>query len=267
MGVGYAALMYDPEEVVSEGLGEFAACRYDGVEIGLEKVEYIGPDSLQTALDEHGLDIYCVMAGWLNTEDDVDAAVDGASIAADLDARFLGILPPPRGQTDDETFAEWLERICEAAAAAGVTPVLHHHGAAHVEGPDEIEEWLDRGPDNLELLYDTAHYYPYGDVVKGVHRFEDDIAYVHLKDIDPTVDFEDHVETLSAGKVQYDSLFVFLTSFVDLGEGVIDFAAVHDALGEIGYGGHVTIEMENERNDRLVHAKRNIDYWQEITGG
>ncbi|WP_323173596.1 sugar phosphate isomerase/epimerase [Natrialba sp. PRR66] len=265
MGVGYTTIMYDPAEVLSEGLGDFAACRYDGVEIGLGKVEYIGVDSLQESLEESGLNIYCVMAGWLNNEADVEAAVDGAAIAAELDARFLGILPPPRGQETDETFDEWLNQICTAAADAGVTPVLHHHGASHVESPEEIEEWLERAPDNLELLYDTAHYYPYGDAIDGIHRFADDIAYVHLKDIDPTVDFQSHVDTLSAGNVQYDSLFVFLTSFVDLGAGVIDFEAVDETLDDIGYDGQITIEIENERNDRLVHAKRNIDHWNDAT--
>ncbi|SFT01475.1 sugar phosphate isomerase/epimerase family protein [Halostagnicola kamekurae] len=266
MGVGYTTIMYDPAEVLSEGLGDFAACRYDGVEIGLGKVEYMGVDSLQSSLEEYGLDIYCVMAGWLNNEEDVEAAVDGAAIAAELDARFLGILPPPRGQETNETFDDWLDRICTAAADAGVTPVLHHHGASHVESPDEIAHWLERAPDNLELLYDTAHYQPYGDVIDGISRFADDIAYVHLKDIDPTVDFQDHVDTLSAGNVQYDSLFVFLTSFVDLGAGVIDFEAVDAALEQIGYDGQITIEIENERNDRLVHAKRNIDHWNDATG-
>lgn len=41
MDLGYTTLMYDPGEIVSEGLGEIGACRYDGVEIGLPKVNAI----------------------------------------------------------------------------------------------------------------------------------------------------------------------------------------------------------------------------------
>jgi inosose dehydratase len=260
MGIGYATLMYDPEEIVSEGLGDIAACRYDGVEIGLPKVNHIGPDRLEGLLEEYDLEIYCVMAGWLNTEEDVREAIDGTETAAALGAEFLGILPPPRGVVDDETFQRWLDEIGAAAADAGVVPVLHHHAGAHVEGPEEIRRWLDDGPDELELLFDTAHYYAYGDVAEGIERFADDIAYVHFKDIDPPSDFDTHVANLTAGKVDYDSIVTYFGSFIDLGDGVLDFSAINQALKRVDYDGHVTIEIENQRSLPLVHAKRNISH-------
>ncbi|MDL5363264.1 sugar phosphate isomerase/epimerase [Halalkalicoccus sp. NIPERK01] len=260
MGVGYATLMYDPEEIVSEGLGDVAACRYDGVEIGLPKVNHIGPDRLKGLLEDYGIEIYCVMAGWLNDAGDVEEAVDGAETAAALGAEFLGILPPPRGVVNDETFGEWLEEIGAATGDAGVTPVVHHHAGAHVEGPDEIRRWLDDGPDELELLFDTAHYYAYGDVSEGIERFVDDIAYVHLKDIDPPSDFESHVENLTAGKVDYDSIVTYFGSFTDLGDGVLDFGEIDRTLERVGYDGHTTVEIDNQHSLPLVHAKRNISH-------
>lgn len=265
MGIGYATLMYDPEEIVSEGLGDLAACRYDGVEIGLPKVNDIGRERLRTLLDEYGLDLYCVMAGWLNDEDDVQEAVAGVSTAADLGANFLGILPPPRGVVDDATFGAWLDDIGAAASDVGVTPVVHHHAGAHIEQPDEIRRWLDDGPDELELLFDTAHYYAYGDVADGLERFADDIAYVHFKDIDPPSDFESHVANLSAGKVDYDSIMTYFTCFTDLGEGVLDFAEIRQALDRIGYDGHRTIEVDTRKAPPLVHVKRNIDHLRTAT--
>jgi inosose dehydratase len=265
MGVGYATIMYDSEAVVSRGIGDFAACRYDGIEIGLGKVNAIGREQLAELLDEYDLDLYCIMAGWLNTEDDLQAAVDAAPLAADLGANFLGILPPPRGVVDDETFADWLDAIAEAASDAGVTPIVHHHAGAHVEQPSEIRRWLDDGPDNLELLFDTAHYYAYGDVQEGIERFADDIAYVHLKDIDPPAEFQTHVDNLTAGKKDYDSIINYIWAFTDLGQGVIDFGEVHDTLNSVGYKGHTTIEIENQREHPLVHAKENIDHLRSVT--
>lgn len=263
MGFGYALLMYGPEEV-ADAVSDIAACRYEGIEIGLPKVQHMGPDRFRASVNEYGLDTYCVMAGWLISEEEVAEAVEGASIAADLGAEFLGILPPPRGQVSDEDVHEWLTEIGEAAAAAGVTPVLHHHGGAHIEQPDEIQKWLDKGPDNLRLLFDTAHYYPYGDIVEGIERFADEIAYVHLKDVNPPDDFETHVENLSAGKVDYDSIVTFLHSFTDLGKGVIDFDGVYESLADIGYDGNITAEIDNQREHQLVHAKQNYDYWTNI---
>lgn len=263
MGFGYASLMYGPEEV-ADAVSDIAACQYDGVEIGLPKVKHMGPDRFRESITEYGLDTYCVMSGWLLSEEEVDEAVDGASIAADLGAEFLGILPPPRGQVSDAEVHHWLAEIGEAAASAGVTPVLHHHGGAHVEQPHEIREWLDSGPDNLRLLFDTAHYYPYGDIHNGIERFADDIAYVHLKDVNPPGDFQSHVENLSAGKVDYDSIVTFLHSFTDLGNGVIDFDAVYESFSDIGYNEAFTVEIENQREHRLVHAKQNYDYWMRV---
>jgi len=265
MGTGYATIMYDSEAVVSEGIGDFAACRYDGVEIGLEKAEAIGEAKLRELLDEYDLDLYCVMAGWLNTEEDLQAAVDGAELAGSLGANFLGILPPPRSVVDDDTFADWLDRIGAAGKEAGVTPIVHHHFGAHIEQPEEIRRWLDEGPDNVELLFDTAHYYAYGDVTEGIERFADDIAYVHLKDIDPPAEFETHVENLTAGKKDYDSIVNYIWAFTDLGKGVIDFSEVFETLDEVGYDGHRTIEIENQKDHPLVHAKENIDHLRSVT--
>ncbi|MBX0325098.1 sugar phosphate isomerase/epimerase [Halomicroarcula sp. F13] len=266
MNVGYTTIMYDSESVATTGISDFAACRYDGVEIGLEKVEALGADTLGSLLDEYDIDLFCVMAGWLNTEEDRQRAVDGAALAGDLGSTFLGILPPPRGVVDDETFAEWLEDICEAAAEAGVTPVVHHHFGAHVEQPEEIRYWLDEGPDNLELLFDTAHYYPYGESVgEGIERFADDIAYVHLKDIDPPAEFEYHIQNLTEGKKDYDSIINCVWAFTDLGRGVIDFGEAVATLDDVDYDGYLTIEIENERNHPLVHAKENMDHLRSVT--
>jgi len=265
MGIGYATIMYDSKAVVSTGISDFAACRYGGVEIGLGKAEAIGRDTLATLLDEYELDLYCVMAGWLNTVDDLQSAVEGADFANALGADFLGILPPPRGVVTDEMFEDWLGEIGEAAMEAGVTPVIHHHGGTHVEQPEEIQRWLADGPDNLKLLFDTAHYYAYGEITEGIERFADDIAYVHLKDIDPPAEFQTYIDSLTAGEKDYDSIINYIWAFTDLGNGVIDFDEVYKALQRIGYDGHVTIEVENRRNHPLVHAKENIDHLRSVT--
>jgi inosose dehydratase len=264
MGLGYTTIMYDPEQVVETGIGDIGACRYDGVEIGLGKLETAGPKRVNRLLNEYDLDLYCVMSGWLLTESDANDAVEGAQLAADLGADFLGILPPPRGQVADEDLADWLDDIGAAASDAGITAVLHHHGGAHVEQPDEMRMWLDRTPESVELLFDTAHYFPYGEVTDGIKRFADDIAYVHLKDIASPAGFETHVENLTAGKVDFDSIINFIWAFRDLGKGKIDFAAVDEGLAQIGYDGHQTIEIENRRNLPLVHAKENVDHYRSV---
>ncbi|WP_458210377.1 sugar phosphate isomerase/epimerase family protein [Haladaptatus sp. NG-SE-30] len=271
MGVGYTTIMYDAESLET-GVSDIAACQYDGIEIGLEKVRYVGEDRLATWLDEYNLDLYLVMSEWLETEDAIERVAADAQMVANLGAEYLGMLPPQRGRQDDETVEEWFTTIADASADAGVTPLIHHHGATHVEQPNEIETWLDRTPENVQLVWDTAHHYPYGeyypdgDVTDGVERFADDIAYVHLKDVAPPTAFTEHREALSSGTFHLDDVINYFRSFTDLGRGILDFEGVYDALEAIGYDGHYTIEIENRTEKPLVHAKENIDFWRDVTG-
>lgn len=271
MGIGYTTIMYD-QESFEEGLREVAACRYDGVEMSLGEVSVYGADYVNEKLTAHGLDLYMLMGGWLESDAEADEIAEGAYTAADLGAEFVGMLPPQRGLVeDDEQVEAWITQVCEAAADAGVTPVLHHHSATHIERPEETETWLERCPENLGLLWDTAHQYPYsehypeGDVTDGIEQFADDIEYVHLKDVDPTPGYEDHIEALTTGTYNLANVALLYYSYTDLGEGEIDFAGVAESLAAIGYDGHITIEIEKQTTDTLVHAKQNVDYWRETT--
>lgn len=269
MGVGYTTIMYDASSV-EEGITDIGACRYDGVEIGLPKLRDAGPDHVRGWLDGYDLKLYCVMSEWLESADAVDRVERDVELVADMGAEFLGLLPPQRGSQDDDTVEVWFERIAEAADSAGITPLIHHHGATHVESPDEIDDWLSNTPDNVGLLWDTAHYYPYGehypegDVTDGIERFTESIEYVHLKDVAPTTAFSEHREALTSGTFHLDDVINYFRSFTDLGDGRIDFERVADALADAGYDGHYTIEIENRTEKRLVHAKENVDYWREI---
>lgn len=261
--------MYDSGDVQT-AIGDIEACRYDGVEIGLGKLRDNRENPVEEWLSNAGVALYCVMSEWIESDEAVQRIIDDISAIADLGAEFLGLLPPQRGRHDDETVAEWLTSVASAALDAGLRPVVHHHGGTAVEKPSEIRYYLDT-VDGLELLFDTAHYYPYTDrfpedgVVDGIERFADDIAYVHLKDINPVKEFATNRDALTDGDFHLDNVINYFRSFTDLGEGRIDFEAVHETLDAVGYDGHCTIEIEDQKDKRLVHAKENIDYWTECT--
>lgn len=270
MGTGYTTIMYNAEDL-EVAFGDIAACRYDGVEVGVEKIRAAGPENVDRWLDEYDLDLYLAMSEWLETEAAVERMVDDMPMLADLGAEFAGILPPQRGRHDTETVETWLSRVSDAAVDAGVRPLLHHHGATAVEQPHEIRHYLD-AVDNLALVWDTAHYYPYGeyfpdgDVTDGIERFADDIAYVHLKDVQPVKDFAANRDALSNGDFHLDNVINYFRSFTDLGDGILDFAAIYDALDRAGFDGHYTIEIENQTERPLVHAKQNVDVWKQARG-
>jgi len=268
MGVGYTTVMYDTA-ALETGFGDIGACRYDGVEIGLEKVEAVGRDAVAGWLGEYDLDLYCIMSSWIESASAAEHVADRAGMVADLGAEYLGILPPQRHRNDDATVEAWLRTVSDAAIEAGVTPLLHHHGATHVENGDEVRRFLD-AIDGLELLFDTAHWYPYGenypegDVTDGIERFADDIAYVHHKDVSPGTAFAENRDALSAPNPHLDNVINYFRTFTDLGDGTIDFGGAVAALEKHGYDGHHTIEIENQVEKPLVHAKENWDYWRDL---
>ena len=268
MGIGYTTLMYDAA-ALETACGDVRACRYDGIEIGLGKIEAAGPDAVAEWLDAYELDLFCVMGDWTESEADAEHIADQTEMVADLGAEFLGVLPSQRHRNDDETLESWLRTISEAAVDAGLTPVLHHHGATHVENGNEIRQFLD-AIDELGLLFDTAHWYPYGenypdgDVTDGIRRFADDIEYVHLKDIQPGTAFTENRDALSSPNPHLDNVINYFRTFTDLGDGTLDFGGALAALDDVGYDGHYTIEVENQVDKLLVHAKENIDHWDSV---
>ncbi|GAB7021393.1 sugar phosphate isomerase/epimerase family protein [Halostagnicola bangensis] len=264
MGIGYTTILYD-QETVRTGLSDISACQYDGVEIGLEKVRHAGATALEEWLEEYELELYCVMAEWPVDEAAVERICDGAQLVSDLDVPFYGFLPPERHREDQETLSNWLDRIGRAAADAGVRPLIHHHGATAIEQPDEIEFWLETSPDNFKLLFDTAHYYPYASVTDGIERFADDIEYVHFKDVDPPANFDNHVAALSSESHHLDNTINYFRSFTDLGRGVLDFETICRELEQIGYDDHITVEIENQSESPLIHAKENYDFMEALT--
>lgn len=267
MGVGYTTLLYD-EHTLEKGFGDISACRYDGVEIGLPKLRQVGAKRVGTLLSTHDLDLYCVMSPWIESDTVVRRIADHMDTLDRLNAEFIGLLPPQRHRNDTTTIREWLSRICDATIGTGLTPVLHHHGGTVAERPPEIRQFLDIH-EELNLLFDTAHWYPYGDhfpdgeITDGIERFADDIAYVHLKDIAPPAEFEQIREALSEPEPNLDTIIDYFRAFTDLGQGIIDFRPCLVALDDAGYDGHYTIEIENETERPLVHAKQNIDVWQD----
>ncbi|WP_372480197.1 sugar phosphate isomerase/epimerase family protein [Halomicrobium sp. HM KBTZ05] len=269
MGTGYTAMMYDPTDVET-AISDIGACRYDGIEIGLGKVRDNDTATLKRWLADADVELYCVMSEWIESDEAVERIVEDVPTIADLGAEFLGLLPPQRGRYDEATVETWLSRVSDAALDAGLRPVVHHHGATAVERPSEIRHYLD-AVEGLELLFDTAHYYPYGDhfpegdVTDAVERFGDDIAYVHLKDVAPGQGFADNRDALTDGDFHLDNVINYFRSFTDLGDGVLEFGALADALDAAGYEGHYTIEIENQTEKRLVHAKENIDRWNELS--
>jgi inosose dehydratase len=164
-------------------------------------------------------------------------------------ARHAGRVTDALALTADEhrTFAANAEEIARLVEGeTGLTTLFHHHCAAFVETPDEIERFLHAtDPDLVGLVFDTGHY-TYGAGVsddgslalRGLERFWERTPYVHLKDCHPDVARRARAESWEYGRAIAEGVFC------ELGQGTVDLAGVLAFLRAQRYDDWLTVEQD-----------------------
>jgi inosose dehydratase len=142
--------------------------------------------------------------------------LDGASWSAMLDA---------------------IERVAATAGTYGLRAAVHPHAGSYLEYEDEIERFLDDS--DVGLCLDTAHLAYSGAVAhEAIARYGDRLVHLHLKDLDGMV-----LERVRREEIGFREA-VELGIFCPLGRGVVDLAALLEALDGAGYHGFATIEQD-----------------------
>ena len=157
------------------------------------------------------------------TKDAIDlAAAVGAPAVCVATGRPLPGTPPERAR---ENLLDSLDGILDYAEDAGVDVGIEYEPELLVECTDEVLDLVDDvGRDSLGVNLDVGHAAVYGeDPAEAVRRCGDRITGVHVEDIVGG----------RRGK-HYHRI---------PGEGDLDFAAVFDALDDVGYDGFATLEL------------------------
>jgi inosose dehydratase len=139
------------------------------------------------------------------------------------------------------TFARGAEQIArDVRDKTGLRTVFHPHCGGYVETPVEIDQLMRRtDPSLLGLVPDTGHnVYGGGDPVHVFEAHRDRVWHVHFKDCDLAV-----AESARAQGMGYLQA-VRSRLFCELGAGVVDFAAMSNALGRAGYDGWIVVEQD-----------------------
>ena len=158
-------------------------------------------------------------------------------------ARAAGRVDPGLGLSDAQwdSAAEGIERIARAVRdEAGIRTVFHHHCAAFVETPQEIESLLQRTDSSLVgLCLDSGHAtYGGGSAVELLDRYRERIWHVHFKDCQPDVAARARTEGWDYQTALRQGLFC------ELGHGSVDFPALLRALEGYGYDGWLVVEQD-----------------------
>jgi inosose dehydratase len=122
----------------------------------------------------------------------------------------------------------------------GLTVSIHPHAGGFIDFEPEIERLLEDIPsDLLKICLDTGHsHYAGFDPVPFLARHMERVAYVHFKDIDPTV----RADVIAKRTGFYDACAQGI--FCNLGDGLTDYPAVRQLLIASGYQGWCTVEQD-----------------------
>jgi inosose dehydratase len=148
---------------------------------------------------------------------------------------------PRIGHEDFKRYGEKLTRFADWLEAEGCPMTYHHHMGTVVETEEEIDWLMGNTGESVGLLLDTGHLtFAGGRIPDTIRRHRQRINHVHCKDIRFPVHERLKAENWSFLKGVLEGVFTVP------GDGGIDFDEVAALLGEIGYGGWIVVEAEQD---------------------
>jgi inosose dehydratase len=267
----------DPEDGSNPPWGQVldqtAAAGYAGIELG--PVGYMPERArlLRAELDRRDLEL---VAGYLfeplHTPRGGVRALETAErtcrLLAAAGARYLVIIQgftpereraagrpratPQLRDSEWRTLVDGVHAVARLASGLyGLVPCLHPHAGTDIEFEDEIERIAaDTDPSLVKLCIDTGHCaYAGVDPVALYGRHAERVAYFHLKDVD-----RGRLRGALARALSFEQA-VAAGVFCPLGHGMVDFAALRDALGEHGFEGWATVEQDRLPTDSGTPAE------------
>jgi inosose dehydratase len=145
--------------------------------------------------------------------------------------------------SDWDRLVEGIERAIEVAGVRGLTVALHPHHGTVIDGPDDVDELLDRS--SVSLCLDTGHLMVGGvDPLAVARSTRERIAHVHLKDVDRGL-----AQQVREGRVGYHEA-VRRGMYLPLGRGDADIAGIVAALERAGYDGWYVLEQDTVLPER-----------------
>lgn len=152
-----------------------------------------------------------------------------------------------------------IRAIAAIAQGFGIRAVIHPHAGGYIEFADEIARILaDIPAAELGLCLDTGHLFYAGmDPLAALTRWWDRVDYLHFKDID---------------RAKYAEVMTRRIRFFDacaegvmcpIGDGCLDYPAIHAFLRAKSYAGSITVEQERDprrADGALQDVKKSREY-------
>jgi inosose dehydratase len=243
---GYAAITWG-DAGAKQAIAEISQTGFPGVQLRSNILkEYSDPAALKADLQKAKLTFACYSGGGVSADPaarakDIEKFMTGAKFAKAAGAQVIQVTSPHRGPgaTDPgalKAFGETLTELGKQTAALGLPLGFHNHMDQIGQNPDEIDAILAASdPKVVKLLLDTGHYAAAGgDPVKAIKAHGKRLILLHIKDVadKPQPPGKDG----KPGK-KY--------TFVELGQGKVDFPGVFAALKSVGFQGWTVVELDS----------------------
>jgi inosose dehydratase len=148
---------------------------------------------------------------------------------------------PMLDETGWKLFGARLTELADYIEGEGLRFAYHHHLGTVVERPGDLNAFLKHTGANVGLTLDTGHAALGGiNPVDMIRAHPGRIAHVHCKDIRRSVFDAER----GAGASFLDGVLAGM--FTVPGDGDLDYGQVMRALADIGYGGWIIIEAEQD---------------------
>lgn len=232
---------------MARAIEEIGSLGYDGVEMfDANLLDYDGRfGELRILLEHHRVQMIAVYSGGNFIypdllEDEIAKIERVAKAAAQVGTQYLVVGGGAQRASgirsgDYELLARGLDQVAQVSRKHGLTAQYHPHLSTIVETPEQVCRIF--ALTEIGFCPDTAHLRAGGaDVAALLTELKDRIGYIHLKgwQAEPF-------------------------RFTPLDEGVLDIAAVLQAVKAMGYSGWLTTELDEWPHPKAA-AKRSLEF-------
>ncbi|CEK09201.1 myo-inosose-2 dehydratase [Legionella hackeliae] len=175
---------------------------------------------------------------------------------------ILGATKPQFNDQQWQRLIQGLHALGRIAHDFGMQAVYHYHAGTGVFTEEEIDFlMLNTSPSLLGLLLDTGHAAFAGiDAMHLIHKYQQRIRYVHLKDIRLSVLYKVRTEHINFMDAVREGVFTVP------GDGDLDFYPMIEALKQQNYQGWMIVEAEQDpaKAPPLEYAQKAQRYLSEV---
>ncbi len=241
MKIGYSAITWGGNDI--QAVKDISSLGFKGIQLRSNVIKEYGsqPELVQNYLKQHALEFSMFSSGNanINTGDDeavIQLHVEHAKFVKAAGGNYIQLTNSSRpkeglpSSSDLQKYGKLINEIGRRTSNIGIQATYHNHMHQLGETPEEVEIIMENCDDRyVKLLLDVAHYHQGGgDPVEAISRYKDRISSLHLKDVRPSD---------GTGSRAY--------TFVELGEGKVDFDGIFRALQQIQFKGWGIVELDS----------------------